>query len=104
MNKNTIKLFGSKKTDNWQTPPELYKELNREFKFTFDPCPLNPTFDGLNIKWKKRCFVNPPYSFLGKFLFFHLLLNFETILYIYYITPFPFFFLLIFLLFFSQDV
>ena len=28
----------------------------------FDPCPLNSNFNGLNISWKKRNFVNPPYS------------------------------------------
>ena len=48
--------------DNWQTPPELYDELNNEFGFDFDPCPLFAEFDGLNIKWGKRNFVNPPYS------------------------------------------
>ncbi len=68
MDENTIKLFGSRKTDNWQTPPELYNELNKEFDFDFDPCPLKPTFDGLNIDWKKRCYVNPPYSKIKEFL------------------------------------
>jgi site-specific DNA-methyltransferase (adenine-specific) len=48
--------------DNWQTPPELYDELNNEFGFDFDPCPLFAEFDGLNIEWGKRNFVNPPYS------------------------------------------
>ena len=30
----------------------------------FDPCPLNPnpSFDGLNIEWKDKTYVNPPYS------------------------------------------
>ena len=48
--------------DNWQTPPELYDELNNEFNFDFDPCPLFAEFDGLNIEWGNRNFVNPPYS------------------------------------------
>ena len=47
MNEQTIKLFQSKKTDNWQTPKWLYDELNEEFDFDFDPCPLNSTFNGL---------------------------------------------------------
>lgn len=28
-------------SDNWATPDWLYNELNNEFKFDFDPCPLN---------------------------------------------------------------
>lgn len=34
------------------------------FKEWFDPCPLNdkPMIDGLNIEWKDRTYVNPPYS------------------------------------------
>jgi len=56
-----------KHTDNWETPKSLYDELNSEFNFDFDPCPLNtgeikPEKDGLKIEWGKRNFVNPPYS------------------------------------------
>ena len=68
MDENAIRLFGSKKTDNWQTPPELYAELDKEFNFNFDPCPLNATVDALTIDWDKRCFVNPPYSKVKEFL------------------------------------
>lgn len=51
-------------TDNWKTPDILYKELDKEFHFNFDPCPLdNPdNIDGLKIEWGTRTFVNPPYS------------------------------------------
>ncbi len=52
-------------SDNWKTPPELYKKLNDEFQFDFDPCPYSegePIFDGLSIEWGKRNFINPPYS------------------------------------------
>lgn len=56
------KLMFSSLRLNWRTPKKLYKELNKEFKFTFDPCPINPKFDGLTISWKKRNFVNPPYG------------------------------------------
>jgi len=48
--------------DNWETPKELYNKLNKEFKFTFDPCPLHHTIDGLKCNWRKRNFINPPYS------------------------------------------
>ena len=49
-------------SDNWATPKELYDKLNAEFKFDFDPCPLNSTFDGLVIEWGKSNYINPPYS------------------------------------------
>ena len=49
-------------SDNWATPQSLYDDLNKEFEFDFDPCPLNATFDGLNIEWGESNFVNPPYS------------------------------------------
>lgn len=45
-------------TDLWYTP----KWLIRHFSNHFDPCPENPTFDGLSIEWKTPSFVNPPYS------------------------------------------
>ena len=50
------------KVDDWATPKWLYDSLNMEFGFDFDPCPMNPEFDGLNIEWGKSNFVNPPYS------------------------------------------
>lgn len=56
-----------KHSDNWATPNELYDELNKEFGFDFDPCPLNlgeitPENDGLLIEWGKSNYINPPYS------------------------------------------
>lgn len=48
--------------DDWETPPDLYAELDREFSFDFDPCPLNADFDGLTIEWGKSNYINPPYS------------------------------------------
>ena len=60
-------LFKSN-SDNWKTPEMVYSKLNEEFKFDFDPCPLNdtPTFDGLSIEWGNCNFVNPPYSQISK--------------------------------------
>lgn len=59
-----IKIHFSSASDNWGTPEKTYSELNAEFSFDFDPCPLNeaPDFDGLQIEWKDRNFCNPPYS------------------------------------------
>jgi site-specific DNA-methyltransferase (adenine-specific) len=54
-----------KHKDHWQTPPEYLKMLNREFDFDFDPCPYQHNvdiWDGLNIDWGERSFINPPYS------------------------------------------
>ena len=62
------KALFSKATDDWATPTELYNELNKEFNFTFDPCPLKANFDGLKISWGKSVFVNPPYSNIKGFL------------------------------------
>ena len=47
---------------DWKTPKAFYDKLNTEFNFTFDPCPPNPTFDGLKIEWGGANFCNPPYG------------------------------------------
>ena len=55
------------------TSNELLDGLIKEFGFRpFDPCPANPTFDGLSISWttlaedgqrdNRPVYVNPPYS------------------------------------------
>ena len=64
MNNHQIKLFQSKKTDNWATPKDLYEKLNKEFNFDFDPCPypLPKDFDGLTCEWGKSSYVNPPFG------------------------------------------
>lgn len=56
-----------KHSDSWATPKSLYDELDNEFNFDFDPCPLNtggilPENDGLLIEWGQRNLINPPYS------------------------------------------
>ena len=54
---------------DWKTPKAVYQVLNSEFQFDFDPCPVNPDFDGLKVEWGKRNFVNPPYgNEIGKWI------------------------------------
>lgn len=50
--------------DNWITPDYIYKALDDEFNFNFDPCPYNPEpyFDALKTEWGTRVFLNPPYN------------------------------------------
>lgn len=53
----------SSATDRWATPTAVYAALDREFRFDFDPCPLDGEVDGLSIDWGgKRVFCNPPYG------------------------------------------
>lgn len=62
-------LFSSL-SGEWQTPQELFDELDGEFHFTLDACatPLNtkcPSFyseESLDHIWPGRVFVNPPYG------------------------------------------
>lgn len=48
----------------WLTPPEVYGPLDKEFKFTFDPCPYPKPedFDGLTCDWGQSNYVNPPFG------------------------------------------
>lgn len=60
---NYDKLIWSDNDQKAQTPSEVWDCLHKEFgKQLFDPCPLNPKWDGLNIPWKKLNYVNPPYN------------------------------------------
>ncbi len=54
-------LFSSCK-QSWEIPNELFKELDGEFHFNHDPCPIHFQGDGLREEWGTSTFVNPPYS------------------------------------------
>lgn len=62
---NRAPLFSSA-SDRWATPGELLAALNAEFRFDFDPCPLDGEGDGLAplfTQWRgRRVFCNPPYG------------------------------------------
>ena len=79
-------LFSSK-TDNWETPKDLFDELDREFHFTLDACAtecnakvarfFSPEDDGLKQAWSGTVWCNPPYGrevgkWVRKALFAHL--------------------------------
>ena len=62
----------SSKTDEWETPQDLFDMLNNKFHFDLDPCatPENAKCakyytkedDGLSKPWHGRVFMNPPYG------------------------------------------
>ncbi len=63
----------SSKSNEWETPQELFDALNREFHFTLDPCSTDENAkckkhftiddDGLSKDWSKDIvFMNPPYG------------------------------------------
>ena len=58
---NKFKGLMTSLSPHWATPKWLYEELNKEFHFDFDPCPLNGN-GGLDIKWGKHNYINPPYG------------------------------------------
>lgn len=67
-----IDVCFSSKTDLWETPKELFDQLDREFHFSVDVCALpenakcarfyTPEQNGLEQKWEGVCWCNPPYG------------------------------------------
>lgn len=68
-----MNIHFSSKNDEWETPQDLFDELNKEFNFDLDVCATKENakckiyFDketnGLNHPWlAKTCWMNPPYG------------------------------------------
>lgn len=69
----------SHKSDEWETPQDLFNSLNKEFNFTLDVCasPFNKKcnkyfdieVDGLKQDWTgNNIWCNPPYSNIPAFM------------------------------------
>jgi phage N-6-adenine-methyltransferase len=64
-------MFMSERGD-WETPQELFDELDAEFHFDLDVCATDqtakceryftPANDGLAQTWRQVCWMNPPYG------------------------------------------
>jgi len=60
---------GLENSNHWATPNWLYKQLDEEFHFNFDPCPLHhdmSKWNGLKVEWGTSTFCNPPYDRINK--------------------------------------
>lgn len=62
MSKHLNKGLFTSASEHWATPKGLYQDLDREFNFNDDPCPLNSLTDGLSREWGTSTYVNPPYG------------------------------------------
>lgn len=69
---NNQAMFSSN-TNEWATPQAFFDELNKEFRFTLDPCATHENAkcsrhftkeeDGLTQSWQgETVFCNPPYG------------------------------------------
>ncbi|KKL48707.1 hypothetical protein LCGC14_2322770, partial [marine sediment metagenome] len=55
-------------SQHWETPSDLFDELDMEFLFKDDPCPVGGD-GGLDREWGSPAFCNPPYGReIGKWL------------------------------------
>ena len=67
-----MKVHYSSNSYEWETPQDLFDELNSEFRFDVDVCAIpqnakckkyfSPIQDGLLQEWNGVCWMNPPYG------------------------------------------
>tara|TARA_R110000782_G_scaffold62242_2_gene128032 strand:+ start:2246 stop:2644 length:399 start_codon:yes stop_codon:yes gene_type:complete len=54
------------KSDVHITPDRVWDMIKEKWGYEkeqfFDPCPVNPQWNGLDIDWRDLNYVNPPYS------------------------------------------
>lgn len=62
------RVIFSSASNEWHTPADTYRDLDNEFHFSDDPCPLGGNVNGLMREWQSPCFVNPPYSEIGRWM------------------------------------
>jgi phage N-6-adenine-methyltransferase len=76
MRKNVADRPDGWDSDQWATPWQIVRDLEREFGFfDLDPCAqpatakapkfFTPVDDGLGLSWFGKVFMNPPYSMPG---------------------------------------
>ncbi len=71
-----MKVYHSSKDHTWETPQDLFDNLNKVFNFKTDLCALpetakcdkyfTPEIDGLKQDWIDTCWCNPPYGRMQK--------------------------------------
>lgn len=77
MENNNLNIMFSSGKDDWETPQNLFDQLNKKYNFTLDPCCTKENAktkkyytikeNGLLQNWEgENVFVNPPYSKQGK--------------------------------------
>ena len=70
LTRKEIDAFTSSKNLNWETPPYIFNDLHKRFKFTVDGAADKKNAllkkywnDSLNKNWdRNRVFINPPYG------------------------------------------
>lgn len=73
------KVLFSSRSDEWETPIDIYNKLDAEFHFDLDPCSTDSNhkcdkyftkeINGLSKNWGgRRVFCNPPYSNISEWV------------------------------------